>query len=78
MRMPNRTIYLPEDLDDLSRRIGLNLSRLTQEAIRGYVADHRRETLEARLEEACARAEALAIDWPERFLEDRRAQAQER
>ena len=78
MRMPNRTIYLPEDLDDLSRRIGLNLSRLTQEAIRGYVADHRGETLDARLEEACARAEALAIDWPERYLEDQRAQAQER
>lgn len=76
--MPNRTVYLPDELDDLSRRIGLNLSRLTQEAIRDYMAGHRKETLEARLEEACARAEALAIDWPERYLEDQRAQARER
>ena len=32
--MPNRTIYLPADLDDLARQLDLNLSRLTQEAIR--------------------------------------------
>ncbi|MCQ3806460.1 MAG: type II toxin-antitoxin system CcdA family antitoxin [Acidimicrobiaceae bacterium] len=76
--MPNRTIYLPQELDDLSRSVGLNLSRLAQEAIRDYLADHRRETLEARLEEACARAEALAVDWPERFLKYQRAQAQDR
>ena len=42
------------------------------------MADHREEILEARLEEACARAEALAIDWPDSYLEDQRAEAQER
>ena len=78
MRMPNRTIYLPTELDDLSRRVGLNLSRLTQQAIRDFMADHREEILEARLEAACARAEALGIDWPDRYLEDQRAEAQER
>ena len=76
--MPNRTIYLPTELDDLSRRVGLNLSRLTQQAIRDFMADHREEILEDRLEAACARAEALAIDWADRYLEDQRAEAQER
>ncbi len=76
--MPNRTIYLPVELDDLSRRVGLNLSRLTQQAIRDFIADHREEILEARLEAACARVSALAIDWPDRYLEDQRAEAQER
>ncbi len=76
--MPNRTIYLPAELDELSRRVGLNLSQLTQQAIRGFMADHREEILEARLEEACARAEALAIDWPDDWLANERLEAQER
>ena len=42
------------------------------------MADHREEILEASLEAACARASALAIDWPDSYLEDQRAEAQER
>lgn len=78
IRMPNRTIYLPEELDEISRRVGLNLSRMTQQAIRDFMADHREEILEARVEAACARASALAIDWPDRHLEEQRAEAHER
>ena len=78
MRMPNRTIYLPAELDDLSRRVGLNLSQLTQQAIRDFIVEHREEVLEARLDAACARAKALAIDWPDNWLANERREAQER
>lgn len=76
--MPNRTIYLPAELDEVSRRVGLNLSQLTQQAIRDFMEDHREEILEARLEAACARAEALAIDWPDDWLANERREARER
>lgn len=76
--MPNRTIYLPQELDEVSRRIGLNLSHLTQQAIRDVVEAQREEVVEARLEAACERAAALAVDWPESCLESQRAEAQER
>lgn len=76
--MPNRTIYLPQDLDEVSRRIGLNLSRLAQQAIRDVVEARPEALVEARLEAVCERAAALAVDWPERCLEDQRAEAQER
>lgn len=31
--MPNRTIYLPEELDRLARQLDVNLSRVTQDAL---------------------------------------------
>ena len=76
--MPNRTIYLPDDLDVLSRRLGLNLSRLAQDAIAREAAAHPAETLEARVSEALERTGRLGIDWPPRLLADTRAEANER
>lgn len=78
MRMANRTIYLPEDLDEISKRLGLNLSRMTQEAIEAYVGKHADETLEARIDAAIDRIAALDLDWPENWLEDSREEAGER
>ncbi len=76
--MPNRTIYLPDDLDEISRRIGLNLSQLTQKAIQEFVADHRDEVLEARVDAASARSAALGLDWPTGGLARERGEAGER
>ena len=78
MRMANRTIYLPEELDEISKRLGLNLSRLTQEAIEAHVAKHGEEALEARVDAAAERIAALGLDWPENWLEQTRAEAGER
>ena len=76
--MANRTIYLPEELDELSRRLGLNLSRLTQEAIEAHMAKHAEEALEARIDAAAERIAALGIDWPENWLQDSRDDVGER
>jgi post-segregation antitoxin (ccd killing protein) len=76
--MANRTIYLPEELDEISRRLGLNLSRLTQEAIEAHVAQHEEAALEARVDAATERIAALGLDWPENWLKTSRDQAGER
>ena len=76
--MANRTIYLPEELDELSRRLGLNLSRLTQEAIEAHMTKHTAEALEARIDAAAERIAALGIDWPENWLQDSRDEVGER
>jgi len=78
MRMPNRTIYLPDDLDQVSRRVGLNLSRLTQQAIREFVAEHHELALEARIDAVSARTRELGFNWPEDYLDDQRSEAGER
>lgn len=78
MRMPNRTIYLPDELDEISRRAGLNLSRLTQQAIRDFVSEHQETALEARVDAAIARVLALDIDWPNNYLATQRVEAEER
>ncbi len=38
MRMSRVNVYLPDDLADEAKRAGLNISRLTQEAIRSSLA----------------------------------------
>ena len=76
--MPNRTIYLPEELDEICRRVGLNLSRLTQQAIRSFLAEHQETALEARIDAVSTRSEALDIDWPTDYLADQRLEAGER
>ncbi len=76
--MPNRTIYLPEDLDEVSRRLGLNLSRLTQAAITEYVQRNRDETIDAMVEAATIRIRGLGINWPDETLEQQRHEAGER
>ena len=64
IRMPNRTIYLPDELDQASRRLGLNLSRITQEAISAYVEQNGDDAVEARVAEFSNRASAMPVDWP--------------
>ena len=78
MRMPNRTIYLPEELDEISRRVGLNLSRLTQQAIKDFVAEHQETALNARIDAISARSQELGIDWPSDYLATQRSEAGER
>lgn len=76
--MPNRTIYLPDDLDELSRRLGINLSRLTQEAIERAARAAPDEVVEAQVADAMARIAALGIEWPKDALATSRAEAGER
>ncbi len=76
--MGNRTIYLPDELDELSRRLGLNLSQLTQRAIEAYVAANRDEAIEARVEAASTRCAALGMTWPRDLLQTERDEAGER
>jgi len=78
MRMPNRTIYLPDELDEMSRQLGLNLSKLTQRAIEDFVARHTEEALEARLDAASARANSLSLSWGSHSLQRQRDEAGER
>ncbi|WP_420435129.1 ribbon-helix-helix domain-containing protein [Candidatus Poriferisocius sp.] len=76
--MPNRTIYLPEDLDEVSRRVGINLSRLAQQAIRDFIAEHHESALEARIEAVMDRSRGLGIVWPKDHLGAQRSEAGER
>jgi post-segregation antitoxin (ccd killing protein) len=76
--MPNRTIYLPDELDELSRRLGLNLSHLTQRAIEELVAANADDALMARIDAASARAAALGLRWPDDNLSQQREEAGER
>ena len=76
--MPNRTIYLPDELDEISRRVGINLSRLTQQAIRDFIGEHHEMALETRIDAASARSRALELDWPKGYLDGQRSEAGER
>lgn len=76
--VPNRTIYLPEDLDAASRRLGLNLSRLTQDAIEAMLAATSDEHLDEEVRLASARIAALHLDWPADVVAVGRAEAGER
>lgn len=76
--MPNRTIYLPDDLDAESRRLKLNLSRLTQNAIRELAAARQPAEIEADVDAASKRAQALDIDWSDFSLIEARDAAGER
>lgn len=37
--MPNKTIYLPEDLNDILKRMNINLSKFVQEKLLELVPD---------------------------------------
>jgi post-segregation antitoxin (ccd killing protein) len=41
MRMARVNVYLPDDLADEAKSVGLNVSRLTQEALRSALAANR-------------------------------------
>ena len=77
MRMANRTIYLSEELDEVSRRLGLNLSRLTQAAIAEHARHNSDDAIDARVESASARIRDLGIKWPaESLVQQRRDEAE--
>ena len=76
--MPNRTVYLPEDLDQASRRLKLNLSHVVQAAIRELAAERDAAEVEAEVDAASSRAQALGIDWSDFSLEESREAANER
>ena len=76
--MPNRTIYLPDELDRLSRRLKLNLSQLTQQAIRQRADERTPAEIQAAVDAASKRAEALGLDWSGFSLGDERESAGER
>ncbi|MEE9416662.1 MAG: hypothetical protein V3V01_15365 [Acidimicrobiales bacterium] len=76
--MANRTIYLPDELDEMSRQLGLNLSQLTQKAIKDYVSYHSEQALEVRVAAASARSQVLDLAWPENALQQQRDEAGER
>lgn len=78
MRMPNRTVYLPDDLDEASRRLKLNLSHVVQDAIRELAAGPDPALVEAEIAAASRRAEALGIDWSDYSLKNARRSANER
>lgn len=78
IRMPNRTIYLPDDLDAASRRLGLNVSRLAQEAIAARVAERPEVAVEVAVDAAMQRIDRLGIRWPDDALAVARAEAGER
>lgn len=44
MRMSRVNVYLPDDLAQEAKKAGLNISGLTQEAIRSSLATHNLET----------------------------------
>jgi len=73
MRMANRTIYLPEELDEVSRRLGLNLSRLTQAAIAEHAKQNSDDAIDARVESASARIRGLGIKWPAEALDQQQS-----
>ena len=76
--MPNRTVYLPDDLDEASRRLNLNLSHVVQDAIRRLAAQRDPDQLADAVDAASLRAQALSIDWSDFSLEQERDAAQER
>jgi post-segregation antitoxin (ccd killing protein) len=75
---PHDRANLPDELDALSRRLGLNLSRLAQVAIVATAKEHPDGAFEARVAAAMARIAAIDIDWPADPLAASRAEAAER
>ena len=76
--MPNRTVYLPDDLDQASRRLKLNLSHVVQQAIRELAAPLDPKEAQARIAAAPQRAQAPTVDWSDFSLKESRRDAYER
>lgn len=74
--MPNRTIYLPDEVDELARRLDVNLSKVTQDAIRD-LADKQQDDRGERLTRARALAAEANITYPPNSLHDSREESGE-
>jgi post-segregation antitoxin (ccd killing protein) len=72
--MPNRTIYLPDDVDRLAHELDVNLSRLTQDAVRA-LARQRDDDRQARLAKVRQRAKQAGLSYPKHHLRDTRREA---
>ena len=62
----------------ISRRLGLNLSQLTQRAIQDFLEENADEVLDVRVAAASERIAALEIKWPDKSLAQQREEAGER
>lgn len=74
--MPNRTIYLPDEVDEIARRLDVNLSKVTQDAIRDLAASQQADRDE-RLKRARALAAKANITYPPNYLRDSREESGE-
>ena len=72
--MPSRTIYLPEDVNQMVNDLDVNLSRLAQDAVRA-LAEERAEDLDSRLDEIRLQVAKADISYPKNYLHDSRREA---
>jgi hypothetical protein len=72
--MPNRTIYLPDDVDRLVDELDVNLSQVTQQAIRA-LATERAVGRDQRLLELKRRVRKLDLSYPADHLRGMRREA---
>lgn len=62
--MPNRTVYLPAEVDEIARRLDVNLSKVAQDAIRDLAIE-----ADAKFNERLKRARELAAEANIRILQ---------
>jgi len=72
--MPSRTIYLPDDVEKMVNELDINLSRLTQDAIRALAQQQAADNSE-RLTTIRRHVEEAGISYPADHLHDMRHQA---
>ena len=69
--MPSRTIYLPDDVNKMVDDLDVNLSRLTQEAVRA-LAERRAANQNSRLAEIRLKVKTADLSYPKDHLPDTR------
>jgi hypothetical protein len=72
--MPSRTIYLPDDVNQMVDDLDVNLSRLTQEAVRA-LADQRATNQNSRLAEVRLKVKTADLAYPRDHLRNTRREA---
>ena len=72
--MPSRTIYLPDDVNQLVDDLDVNLSPLTQEAVRA-LAEQRAANHDSRLAEIRLKVKTADLAYPKDHLRDTRCGA---
>jgi post-segregation antitoxin (ccd killing protein) len=73
-RMPSRTIYLPDDVNQMVDDLDVNLSRITQEAVRA-LAEQRAANQNSRLAEIRLKVKTADLAYPKDHLRDTRREA---
>lgn len=72
--MPSRTIYLPDDVDQLVNELDVNLSRLTQDAVRTLAAQESADCA-SRLAAIRQRVADAELSYPQDHLAKMRQEA---